>query len=87
MRMIAAHSNGRLRSGATRPTNVTLNAALVAEARELGVNISLASTRGLEKAVRHARRECWLKENQDALLSSSAWVEANGLPLAKFRMF
>lgn len=74
-------------SGVTRPTNVTLNAALVAEAKVLGVNISLASTRGLEKAVKQARRECWLKENRDALLSSNAWVEANGLPLARYRMF
>ncbi len=71
----------------TKPTNVSLDAALVEEAKELGVNISLASAWGLEQAVKKARAERWLEENSDALESSNAWVEANGLPLAKYRQF
>ena len=71
----------------SRPTNVTLDAALVEEAKALGVNISLASARGLEQAVKEARGKCWLEENIEALESSNAWVEANGLPLAKYRLF
>lgn len=71
----------------TKPTNVSLDAALVEEAKALGVNISLASTRGLEQAVKQARSERWLEENRSALESSNAWVEANGLPLAKYRLF
>ena len=80
-------SRHSLRTGATRPTNVSLDAALVAEAKELGVNISLASSLGLEQAVTTARNERWLEENRAALESSNAWVEANGLPLAKSRLF
>ncbi len=72
---------------ATRPTNVSLDAALVAEAKELGVNISLASAEGLQRAVKQARAERWLEENMEALESSNAWVEANGLPLARYRLF
>jgi antitoxin CcdA len=71
----------------TRPTNVSLDAALVEEAKELGVNISLASARGLEDAVKEARSKRWLEENMAALDSYNEWVEANGLPLAKYRLF
>lgn len=71
----------------TRPTNVSLDAQLVAEAKALGVNISLASAWGLEQAVAKARAEHWLKENRAALASSNAFVEANGLPLQKYRPF
>jgi antitoxin CcdA len=80
----------RMKTGAkprTRATNVSLDAALVAEAKALGVNISLASARGLEAAVKEARGKRWLEENMEALESSNAWVEANGLPLEKYRLF
>ena len=87
MRMNAPHHKRRARPAATRPTNVSLDATLVAEAKDLGVNISLASAQGLEKAVKKARSERWLEENRAALDSSNAWVEANGLPLAKYRTF
>jgi len=73
--------------GKRRATNVSLDVALVAEARELGVSISQASNRGLEEAVREARAERWIEENKAALESSNAWVEANGLPLEKYRLF
>lgn len=69
------------------PTNVTLDAALVAEARELGVNISQASARGLEDAVKRARSQQWLEENRSAIEASNAHVEEHGIPLESYRMF
>lgn len=69
------------------PTNVSLDSALVAEARELGVNISRAAALGLEQAVANARAERWLRENHSALESSNAYVEAHGLPLDALRQF
>jgi antitoxin CcdA len=80
------HMNARARAR-TKPTNVSLDSVLVEEAKRLGVNISLASARGLEQAVKAARAEHWLEENWEALESSNAWVEANGLPLEKYRPF
>lgn len=71
----------------TKPTNVSLDAALVEEAKALGVNISLASAWGLEQAVKKARGERWLEENREALDAYNAYVAANGLPLAKYRLF
>jgi len=67
--------------------NLTLDRALVDEAKALGVSISQASNQGLAVAVKKARGEAWLEENRAALQSSNEWVEANGLPLAKYRMF
>lgn len=71
----------------TKATNVSLDAALVEEAKALGVNLSQASNQGLEQAVRKARAERWLEENRPALDSYNAYIEANGLPLADLRLF
>lgn len=70
-----------------KPTNVSLDVALVEEAKALDVNISLAAAKGLQEAVAKRRAERWLEENKAALESSNAWVEKHGLPLAKYRMF
>ncbi|HET7282469.1 MAG TPA: type II toxin-antitoxin system CcdA family antitoxin [Sphingomicrobium sp.] len=85
--MTAALRKAPVRHGKKTATNVSLDSALVAEAKQLGVSISQASNRGLEEAVKKARGERWLEENKAALDSSNAWVEANGLPLEKYRLF
>ena len=70
-----------------RSTNVSLPSDVVAEARELGINLSQACERGLVQTVAEARAAKWKEENREAIESSNAWVEANGLPLAKHRLF
>ena len=87
MGMTSAITRRPTREARARPANTTLDAALVAEAKALGVNISLASAQGLEAAVKRARREQWLAKNADALESSNRWIEANGLPLPGHRAF
>lgn len=77
----------RAAAGKCVATNVSLDAALVMEARELGVNISKASVAGLEIAVAKARREQWLEENKAALESWNDYLDANGLPLSGLRQF
>ena len=67
--------------------NLTLDQALVDEAKVLGVSISQASNQGLAAAVKTARWARWLEENKPALDSYNDWVAKNGLPLAKYRMF
>lgn len=67
--------------------NVTLDQALVDEAKALGVSISQVANQGLAAAVKKARGERWLEENRAALDSYNDWVEKNGIPLAKYRMF
>ncbi|MEZ5791134.1 MAG: type II toxin-antitoxin system CcdA family antitoxin [Nitratireductor sp.] len=70
-----------------KPTNLSLDAELMAEARELKINISSAAEEGVKQAVSRARAEAWKRENAEAIRSSNKWVEKNGLPLDKYRMF
>ena len=80
---------GRLYSASTsrRPTNVTLPAQLLEEAKSLGLNISQACEQGLVSAITAIRAQQWLRENQAALEASRDYVEKNGLPLADYRTF
>ena len=68
-----------------KPANLTIDSALLEEARGLGLNISAAAENGLRHAVAAARAARWQAENAEALASSNAWVQANGLPLARYR--
>jgi len=72
---------------ARRPTNVSLDTRLIADAKALGVNISRACERGLAEQVAEARGAQWLAENEAAIASSNAHVEQHGLPLAGTRLF
>jgi len=87
MRMVSEFMTTRAVRRKRAATNVTLDAELVAQARKLGVSISEASNQGLERAVKKAEAERWLKENKPALDSYNEWIEANGLPLERHRLF
>jgi antitoxin CcdA len=79
--------NRRQDDGARRATNVSLSEALVAEARELGINVSRACEEGLESEVRRERAKRWHEENAAGFAAWNAYVEKNGVPLAKYRKF
>jgi antitoxin CcdA len=70
-----------------RATNVSLPADTVAAAKELGVNISQACETGLAAAVKKERERRWKEENREKIEWWNHWLEENGLPLAKYRMF
>lgn len=72
---------------AKRATNVTLSAALVDEAKALGVNLSQACEAGLARRVSETKAEHWKRENRAAIESWNKWTDENGLPLAKYRQF
>jgi antitoxin CcdA len=67
-------------------TNVTLTAANLAAARELGLNVSAISDAAVAEAVRAAKAEAWAKENAGAIAERRAWIEANGTPLADLQV-
>ena len=73
--------------GAKRATNVSLSEALVSEARELGINVSRACEDGLEVEVRRERAKRWQEDNAAGFDAWNAYVERNGVPLAKYRKF
>jgi antitoxin CcdA len=72
---------------ARKPSNLSLDAALVAEAKSLGINLSRAAEEGLRKAVSDTKTEAWKRENHEAIQAINAWVEENGIPLAEYRQF
>lgn len=70
-----------------KPTNLSLDSALLNEAKSLGINVSRSAEAGIAEAVRLHKQQKWLKDNGDALASSNAYIDANGLPLLKHRQF
>jgi antitoxin CcdA len=72
---------------ARRATNVSLRSDIVAEARDLDINLSQACERGLVETIAEARAARWLADNRGALDSYNQFVETTGLPLEKLRLF
>lgn len=70
-----------------KATNVSISEALLADAKELQINVSRAAEAGLDRAIAEKRAEIWRQENLEALQSSNEYVERNGLPLGKYRPF
>lgn len=70
-----------------RATNVTLPEDLVAQARELGVNVSKACQTGLSAAVRLEREQRWREEHCERIDAFSDWFERNGMPFEELRVF
>jgi antitoxin CcdA len=83
--MAATASNSA--NATKKATNVSLAENLLAEAKELRINVSQAAESGVAMAVAQKRAEIWLKENWEAIQSSNDYVEKRGLPLEQFRMF
>lgn len=70
-----------------KPTNLSIDSALLSEAKALNINLSRAAEDGLIAAVNEAKAQKWKAENSDAIESSNKYVEKNGLPLDKLRPF
>jgi len=82
MRHPASYTNA-----AKKATNVSLAEPLLAEAKALRINVSQAAEAGVAQAVAEKRAEQWVAENAKAFDCWNAYVEKNGLPLAKYRRF
>lgn len=70
-----------------KATNVSLAEPLLAEAKVLRINVSQAAEAGVARAVAEKRAELWVAENAEAFECWNAYVEKNGLPLARYRTF
>jgi antitoxin CcdA len=65
-----------------RKTSVTIDAAALDAAHDLGINVSAVADAAVRRAVVEARRNQWLNEHADAFARQAAWHERNGHPLA-----
>lgn len=75
------------RIGTRKATNLSLDVALVAEARALGINLSRTCEDALAKQIAAERGRRWQEENKEAIAAWNAWAENNELPLEKYRQF
>lgn len=74
-------------SSPKRATNVSLPVDLVAEAKQLGINVSEACQTGLAAEVKAAREAAWKEENREAINSYNNYVRDHGMPFDEFRNF
>jgi len=72
---------------ARKPTNLSLDQALLDDARSLKINLSRAAEEGIRSAVAKSREAHWKAENTQAMESSNRFVDQKGVPLSKLRQF
>jgi len=72
---------------AKKPTNLSINSELLAEARRLKINLSATLEQALEAEVRIAQRQQWLADNKKAIDRCNELVEKQGLFSDKHRIF
>ena len=70
-----------------KPTNLSIDSELLAQARLLNINLSATLERALKQEVRGAQQKKWLSENQQGLDVCNELAETNGLFADKHRIF
>lgn len=75
------------RIGGRKATNLSLDSALVEEAKALGINLSRACEDALRQEIAAERGRLWQAENAEGIAASNAYVEKYGMPLEKYWMF
>src|SRR5579862_2550689 len=77
----AAH-NGHIgpgpKPGPKRAVNITVDAEILALAKEMGINLSQTLEAALRKLTEEERVRRWQKENREAIESHNAYFERNG---------
>lgn len=62
-----------------KAVNLSIDADLVAEAREAGTNLSAVLETALKEQLRELRRKRWLEDNREALEAGNAQLERDGM--------
>lgn len=70
-----------------KSTSMTLDRALLDEAKALGINLSKAAEAGVAAEIRAEKARRWKAEHAEAIAEYNAMIEQDGVPLAKFRKF
>lgn len=74
-------------SGKRKPVNLSLDTGIVEAAREAGINLSQVSEKAIRDAAQAERDLKWAEDNREWAGAWNAWIEENGIPLAKYRQF
>jgi antitoxin CcdA len=70
---------------ARKATNLSIRTDLLADARELGINLSGEFERHLEQVVRQRRAEQWKRDNREAIEAYNAFIREHGVWSDEFR--
>ncbi len=70
-----------------KATNLSINADLLRQAKELNINLSQTLESSLTEVVREAKQRQWQTENVDFIAAYNKQIEAEGLPLDHYRSF
>jgi antitoxin CcdA len=77
----------RFRESPKRPVNLTLNAAVLDTAKQLGLNISQTVDALLTAEVTRLYWERWREDNREAIADYNARIEREGLFSDRWRTF
>jgi antitoxin CcdA len=69
-----------------RAVNLSVDAALVDEARRLNINLSETLEQHLRSLVREAQEKRWQEENRDAIASINTFIDRQGLLADRLRL-
>lgn len=81
--MSQAHTNRSVK----KPANLSVNSQLLAEAKQLNINLSATFERALEAEVKARRSAKWLEENKEGLQALNDFVDEHGMFNHKGRMW
>ena len=81
------HVRDQSRAPARKAVNLSIDTRLLAEARAHDINLSATLEGALAAALRQARRQQWLAENQAAIEAYNAQVDAHGAFADSLRSF
>lgn len=62
-----------------KPTNVSINSALLKRAQELEINLSALLERALVAHMKQHAGDRWLEENRETIAKYNEFVDANGV--------
>ena len=71
-----------MNASARRKTSLSLDAALLDDARALGLNVSALAEEALRASVAEARHRQWLSDNAAAFAAQRDWHDRDGHPLS-----
>ncbi len=74
-------------SAPKKATNLSINKELLAEARNLNINLSATLEQALIEKVRQEKRRQWLEDNRVAIEACNELTEQSGLFSDKHRLF
>jgi antitoxin CcdA len=74
-------------SASKKAVNLSVDAALLRQARECDINLSATFERALTEALRAERRATWLTENRKGIAAYNEQVEAHGAFADTLRSF